>query len=719
MNTLSLRLRILLTLMLAFGIGAMAQHPALGGGISGTMYFAYLMPDIYHADDKQALRDFLIQENNYTKVGLTATDIATWEDDETWVENLIGVTWNEETPKRVIKIDWNNKGFEGSLNMSGCAVLDNLNCNYNQLTELNVSNNTALTSLSCANNQLSTLNISNNTVLKYLYCYNNHLTAIDVSNNTALEEFYCNYNELTTLNVSSNTALQLLNCNNNHLTAINLTGLNSLIVFNGINQTISLTLTKNTISGYYELAIPLYNPFLGASSAITYDNENGILQSSNSSETYTNFSVSTGQSGSYLSGIMYLTYLNVPDIYHADDKQALRNFLIQNDNYTKVGLGLTATDIATWEDDEAWVPKIKCITWNEETPKRVIAINWNNEDIVGELNLSGCVALKLLYCNYNQLSALDVSKNTALLFLECIKNQLTVLDVSNNTALKELFCTYNKLTELNLSNNTALEILSCGNNQLTVLDVSNNMLLKSLNCSSNQLTVLDVSNNTALQFLGCVNNQLTVLDVNNNMLLKNLGCNHNQLTTLNVSNSKTLVTLYCYNNHLTALDLSGLNVLEYFSGDTQTVSLTLSQNGDNYQTTLPLNAPVFGEAAITYTEGLLQSNSNSVMSTFFAVETGHATFILSGTMSFTYSGDVGIAEVHSSSMVLYPNPTKDVLIIKNEELRIENYNIFNVSGQVLIQGALSGETTVIDVKALPSGMYFIKIGNTTGKFIKE
>ena len=70
-------------------------------------------------------------------------------------------------------------------------------------------------------------------------------------------------------------------------------------------------------------------------------------------------------------------------------------------------------------------------------------------------------------------------------------------------------------------------------------------------------------------------------------------------------------------------------------------------------------------------------------------------------------------------LTIYPNPTKEQLIIKNEELKIENYSIFNVSGQILIQGALSTENTTINVKELPSGMYFIKVGNKTGKFIKE
>ena len=79
----------------------------------------------------------------------------------------------------------------------------------------------------------------------------------------------------------------------------------------------------------------------------------------------------------------------------------------------------------------------------------------------------------------------------------------------------------------------------------------------------------------------------------------------------------------------------------------------------------------------------------------------------------------GIEEVAVNKLVFYPNPVKNELIIKNEELRMGDYSIFNVSGQVLMQGQLLDETTTINVKELPNGMYFVKVGGKTGKFIKE
>jgi hypothetical protein len=38
-------------------------------------------------------------------------------------------------------------------------------------------------------------------------------------------------------------------------------------------------------------------------------------------------------------------------------------------------------------------------------------------------------------------------------------------------------------------------------------------------------------------------------------------------------------------------------------------------------------------------------------------------------------------------------------------------------GQTLLQGHISAETQQIDISTLPSGMYFINVGETTLKFV--
>ena len=93
---------------------------------------------------------------------------------------------------------------------------------------------------------------------------------------------------------------------------------------------------------------------------------------------------------------------------------------------------------------------------------------------------------------------------------------------------------------------------------------------------------------------------------------------------------------------------------------------------------------------------------------------------------------------HTQSLIVYPNPVKNQLIIENGELRIENYSIYSVVGQKLMQAPLSppskGEISAenspfeggsgmskitIDVSHLANGMYFLKVDNKVVKFVKE
>ncbi|MCL2596542.1 MAG: T9SS type A sorting domain-containing protein [Paludibacter sp.] len=75
-------------------------------------------------------------------------------------------------------------------------------------------------------------------------------------------------------------------------------------------------------------------------------------------------------------------------------------------------------------------------------------------------------------------------------------------------------------------------------------------------------------------------------------------------------------------------------------------------------------------------------------------------------------------------MKIYPNPVKDELTIESGALTIENVVISDLSGRiVMVVGAgftpaPTGGAT-INVSALPSGIYFIKVDSKAGKFVKE
>ena len=80
---------------------------------------------------------------------------------------------------------------------------------------------------------------------------------------------------------------------------------------------------------------------------------------------------------------------------------------------------------------------------------------------------------------------------------------------------------------------------------------------------------------------------------------------------------------------------------------------------------------------------------------------------------------LGIDDIDSSSVVIYPNPTKSILYIEANESPI-NISIYNLLGTEVIS---SNSTNRIDVNSLTKGVYFLHIidgiNSSTKKFIKE
>lgn len=72
------------------------------------------------------------------------------------------------------------------------------------------------------------------------------------------------------------------------------------------------------------------------------------------------------------------------------------------------------------------------------------------------------------------------------------------------------------------------------------------------------------------------------------------------------------------------------------------------------------------------------------------------------------------------TLTVYPNPADDVLFVRTHAVRpYEEYRITNLMGQTLLQGNINAENQRIDISGLPTGMYFITIGETTQKFVAQ
>ncbi|MDR2927001.1 MAG: hypothetical protein LBV41_02180, partial [Cytophagaceae bacterium] len=168
----------------------------------------------------------------------------------------------------------------------------------------------------------------------------------------------------------------------------------------------------------------------------------------------------------------------VTEVYNPDDKEGLRIFLRQPSNAAgKINgqmLGLQLSDTLNWQTQEEWVGKIENLYWNEDSPKRLVAIGWTDSHLAGNLNCSQWTYLTNLDCSANRLTLLDVSNCLNLTTLLCMENSLTALDVANCGKLSNLFCYSNHLTSLDVSNSSELVQLVCNNNMLRNLNISSN-----------------------------------------------------------------------------------------------------------------------------------------------------------------------------------------------------------------------------------------------------
>lgn len=85
-----------------------------------------------------------------------------------------------------------------------------------------------------------------------------------------------------------------------------------------------------------------------------------------------------------------------------------------------------------------------------------------------------------------------------------------------------------------------------------------------------------------------------------------------------------------------------------------------------------------------------------------------------------------VHDEHVSSVLFYPNPVNDKLMIEwqGQMGSSGNFSIFNIQGVGKMSGSLHGKnSTEIDVSLLPSGMYFVQVGQDNQplfvrKFIK-
>jgi len=88
---------------------------------------------------------------------------------------------------------------------------------------------------------------------------------------------------------------------------------------------------------------------------------------------------------------------------------------------------------------------------------------------------------------------------------------------------------------------------------------------------------------------------------------------------------------------------------------------------------------------------------------------------------FIIEGIVGIENYATPALVVYPNPTTDVLRITSDKSQVTGIEISDVFGRKLPLSPMSFKSleTLINISHLTTGVYFLKINTEAGQVIKK
>jgi len=564
------------------------------------------------------------------------------------------------------------------LDLSQAPELKTLNCSANQLTTLDVSKNIALLTLNCGGNKLKELDVSKNIALQSMDCSYNKLTSLDISLNVNLNTIFCTDNSLDSINVSPLT-LYGLYTNNNFLSLKTLYNLSLAFSKNGggcffgtqhIPLSFSLHAGETLDVKPYELehginTLSVTLNGLPAQKGTDYSEESekitfhskGIYEVSITN----NFLLSSSYDPTKLvlnvlvdptSKILTLTYT-------IDTK-------IPNPYYRQIGIGATPSTGIT-------------IDWGDQTSNTYLTPE-NGAEIICKKTYSQTGSYTATITSVGDITS-----------LYCSGLNITTLDLSSCKALKEIYCSGNLFTDIDLSGCTALENFDCPYSMITNLNVSKNASLKILDCMFSKLTSIDIGDNKNMQWIYLTNNalplnELYALSINEPTAHKNFGL-------------QTLATRLVAGND--ELDLTNQAIL----GTTSTLftikkgNIPAVENTDYTLVAGKLTFLTIGYFTVTMTNVALptdQSDPTQVIASYTVLATG-------------------LNDPSHTALKVYPNPTKGIVYIENDNAILPEAIISSMKGDIL----LHKKGTSIDFSPLKNGIYFMQVNGKTIKVVKN
>ena len=271
---------------------------------------------------------------------------------------------------------------------------------------------------------------------------------------------------------------------------------------------------------------------------------------------------------------------------------------------------------------------------------------------------------------------------------------------------EQLDCKENgaNITGLDATHNDLLSFLNCSNCEIDSLNVKGCVKLTALYCMNNKISELDISNCPKLGELFCCGNQISELNVGDCPELIEIECNTNNISSLDVTNCRKLIYLGCYRNPLTT------EVLDQIYCD------LVDKQGDELQGYI---IPLYDENDSIF-DAVMQTNKENAVGKNWRVTYKSYDDIPATTGNFECH--IGIEEpafAEDAMIQLAPNPARtSVTISVDKSISGKTLEIFDIFGRLVYRH----ETQIqqdISVADWPDGIYFVKIGVSTTKLVKN
>ncbi len=136
-------------------------------------------------------------------------------------------------------------------------------------------------------------------------------------------------------------------------------------------------------------------------------------------------------------------------------------------------------------------------------------------------------------------------------------------------------------------------------------------------------------------------------------------------------------------------------------------SFKLADNGERY---------LFTDAQGKVLDSLSFNNQKADYS-FARCPNGTGNFVITNPTFGVTNGDckkvnVGINDLIMNELVIYPNPTNDVLTIKNDNANLGKINIFDLNGKNIFTEKVENNELQLDMSNFANGMYILKTENS-------